>query len=909
MMPTSPVESIMQTDTVQSSSLSAPVDLVRDEWGIPHIYGANFPDVAFAEGYVMGQDRLVQMDLARHQADGTLTELFGVSIPSLLDSDVSIRAHHLRATATTAFMQLQASSDPTDKLIAAALTSFAAGVNAYLADLRSGKFSLPGQLAFLYDPSTTKPWTEVDSLLLGAYELFLLSFDADSEIFHSQLDADAKMTFDDSMDPQLQLRKGIGDDLQILAPVDPTHTISGWTGMNGDMTTASLAPKIDAGMIALYAADRPSVYGLGHDRLTHPEIGSNNWIIGPQMTQNGHTIVANDTHLQLSNPPVFYLVHVKNGGDRPVDAMGVQLAGAPGIALGMNEHVAWGGTVNNIDVTDVYRETVVACDNSQMPCVMFNGMKVPLVPRQEAFNIGSFGKVKSTINLTLYDVPQHGPIIPRVVNHNALDPLGSTELSIKFTGHEPSKILNAFYGVFTAKTMQEAVASFDKDFKFGGQNWVIGDDQGNFGWTQVIRVPRRAATAVPWKVLPGDGTAEWGPDMDPKYIPHAYNPSQGFLATANADPIGVTDDNEPFFTEPMVDGAPLYLGAYYDPGTRVGRVTKRVMNATGGGNKATLDNMGEIQADAIWEYGEMLAPTFLDAGKALAEEIANPGTHPELTTIATGASSDVKALVSQLNGVVAMWSFDTPSGAAEDNPAPNVLTDSRASTIVNVWLKELVSAALDDEEGKLTAGRDGEADLKLITFMCVHPDKLKTGLSQMTGDSILWDDLSTVEIESKRQIAALALSRAIDLTVKMLGNDPMKWTWGRLHTLTLDFPAPMDPLKIPLKTDPNFPTGFPRHGSLGTLDVGNYGSDPMDYSYDHGPAIRFSCELDPAGPKARNALPGGEIFDPGSPHYADQMALWRHNKTFDLAFSDGDVVKSAMTELSARGFGRVRFSP
>ena len=107
------------------------------------------------------------------------------------------------------------------------------------------------------------------------------------------------------------------------------------------------------------------------------------------------------------------------------------VAGAPGIAIGMNEHVAWGGTVNNIDVTDVYRESIVACDNSTAPCAMWKGMKVPLVPRIETFNIGSFGKTKSTLMLTLYDLPNHGPIIPRVVSHNALDALGSTELSIK----------------------------------------------------------------------------------------------------------------------------------------------------------------------------------------------------------------------------------------------------------------------------------------------------------------------------------------------------------------------------------------------------------------------------------------------------------------------------------------------
>src|SRR4030095_2092939 len=108
--PASPGEAVLLTDTVQSSQLSAPVDLVRDEYGIPHIYGANIADVAFAEGYVMAQDRLIQMRLPRPQGDGTLTELFGATIPSLLDSDVAIRAHHLRATAQTAFDAMKVST-------------------------------------------------------------------------------------------------------------------------------------------------------------------------------------------------------------------------------------------------------------------------------------------------------------------------------------------------------------------------------------------------------------------------------------------------------------------------------------------------------------------------------------------------------------------------------------------------------------------------------------------------------------------------------------------------------------------------------------------------------------------------------------------------------------------------------
>src|SRR5262249_38462394 len=118
------------------------------------------------------------------------------------------------------------------------------------------------------------------------------------------------------------------------------------------------------------------------------------WVVGPPLSQSGHAMVANDTHLDLGNPPTFYLNHLHvSGGSESANVMGVQFAGIPGVILGMNEHIAWGATVNNIDVTDVYKESLVACDGTSDPCVMWKGNKVKLSPRTESFKIGSFGRV------------------------------------------------------------------------------------------------------------------------------------------------------------------------------------------------------------------------------------------------------------------------------------------------------------------------------------------------------------------------------------------------------------------------------------------------------------------------------------------------------------------------------------
>src|SRR5439155_906668 len=115
-------------------------------------------DVAFAQGYVMAMDRLVQMDLARHKADGTLAELVG---DPLIDGDIQMRVHHLRATVTQAWQALAASTDANDVQTAHMLTKFAAGVNAYAADLKNQVYTLPTALLLVYNPLTFKTWTEV----------------------------------------------------------------------------------------------------------------------------------------------------------------------------------------------------------------------------------------------------------------------------------------------------------------------------------------------------------------------------------------------------------------------------------------------------------------------------------------------------------------------------------------------------------------------------------------------------------------------------------------------------------------------------------------------------------------------------------------------------------------------------
>ena len=929
--PNGAVQAVPVTSTLTAKGLGNPVDVVRDEWGIPHIYGQSLPDVSYAQGYFMAQDRWVELDILRRAADGSLAGLFGAG---QLANDIGMRVHHLRKTAQTGLAALTASSDPNDKLLVQILQRFADGVNAWQADLATGKAGpLPTGIESLYTAASVTPWLPEDSLLLGEFVAWQLAFDDQTDVVRTDLDLAVAQTYA-ANDPRAKM----AEDVDNTSPPDPAVILPGGWGFNLDGSSARREPvklkdwqRSTAGKQFRKLLD-DDVHALANLGFVSPQQvlrGSNNWVIGPKLSSTGHVLVANDTHLSLQNPPIFYMNHLiaRSGSQTLLNVMGEQFPGMPLVILGMNQHSAWGATVSYLDVTDIYSIAVAPCSGGF--CTTFNGNSVPLTTRTETFDVGALGQVsKAAATVTFYDDPNHGPLIPRLNPDNSLQPLRAKELSIRYTGYTTAPLLKAIYGLDTAASMPAAVAALDKYFRYGGQNWVIGDDQGNFGWTETVQVPLRnlpqgRTGLVPFKVLPGDGTAEWGSDMDPRNIPHAFNHPQNYISTANNDPIGTTLKNDPFYGQPLADGGTthLYLGVDYDPGTREGRIESRINDIAQDGGKLSLDTLSSIQADTISEYGQLLAPTFLDAVGALAAAGRGKGDGGpmDVTAYALDAGPTLQPLFQQAHDWVAAWSFQTPSGISDPDagaPTPQEAADSKAQLVMGVWEHYYLHAILDDELvalGSPNAGPFPLPDQLLLSTgirLTLHPDQTASAISQVTGDPVLFDDVSTpAVVESKRQIAARAALAALQFIVQQEGPFPANWSWGQIHTLTVKFAVPGLGVNIPPPGD-YYAGGFPRHGADGTVDVGGNSASLTDFTYSEGPAIRFTCELDPdAGPHGRNILPGGEIFDPKSPHYRDQMELWRKNQTVDWAFRDQDVLNSAQTENSRNKIGRTHFQP
>lgn len=872
--PAGPYDGLPVDQRVDVDGLDGPVDVIRDAYGVPHVHASSIGDLAFAQGYVMANDRIQQMDLFRHFAAGRISQLFGALAPEQIDADLEMRIHRFEATAQATWAALEASAAPADQELVLYLVRFSDGVNRYLDDLRAGVRELDPAVAAFFDPQRTRAWTPADSLVIGRLQAMELSY-SDAELDETEMRDLGAAGFTGA-------RAGAFFDLVRFAPADPTTTRDGWPGVSSGAAprAAGAAPVVPRDLLRRIRRERTGLAA----RFFDPRNGSNNWVVGPPLT-GGATLLANDPHLTLSSPSIFYPMHLTVPGD--VDVAGITFPGIPGIILGHNQHVAWGATTVNHDVTDFYLEEVVPCAAGGGDCTVWNGAEVPIETWEETLEIGAFGTITETRTVTFERVPHHGPILPTIVDHDVAPRPPGPAIAVRYTGHEQTHELAAFQGLWRATTVAEAHAAMEA-FGFGAQNWVFADDQGSIGWSTHALVPWRTAGCFtfdpatgdgvgPWWVVPGDGSCEWDGWIPAEHLPQDRDPARGFIATANADPVGETLDGDPG-DGPLVDGKRLYVGARdYDEGYRVGRITRRLEAIAPGA--ATAEDMMSIQGDTYSNLGAALTPALLAAIAALDEELAAPGTHPDLATFAAGLGDAARARIDEARALLAAWSFETP---AASSPA------SAATVIFNAWAVEVTDTLLGDEAAVLGRGPGTWLTSALVATLTA-PATLRTGVAAETGEPLLCDRVGTAEIESCTLGVLVALDAALAWGVGELGADLGSWTWGELHTLALEPLIPQDDLRVPRDG-----AGYPRPGDNHAVDASSPGLSDHDYRYDHGPAMRHVTVLGDGAPRTFLALPGGTIMDTRSPHWSDLMdTFWSVNEYFELPWTVAQITERA----------------
>jgi penicillin amidase len=475
--------------TLQVPGLSDEVRVVRDRWGIPHIYAKSADDLFFAQGFVQAQDRLFQIDLWRRSTQGRLAEILGADY---IDRDRLTRLMRYRGDTDAEW----ASYAPDTRQIA---TRFVAGINAQIATIGE---HLPEEFAVAgYRP---EPWQPED--LLSRAEGFVMTSNASDEVFRARVTA--------ALGPERT---------NLLLPLDPSVSAPPPGGIDLSAVHATVAPAFAViGAPARFGAAAPTVAAevLDRRRGTARE-GSNNWVISGAKSATGKPLLANDPHRNLDHPSLRYLVHLNAPG---WNVIGSVVPWFPGVAIGHNDRIAWGLTIFAADVQDLYVEELNPTNQRQ---VKSGGRFVDMQAVKD--EIGVKGRTDKVTVEHLYTA--HGPVV-------AIDAERHLAYALKWVGSEPGTA--GYLGALSldrATNWQEFRRALQR-WKVPGENFVYADVDGNIGYQAAALVPVRPDWQGVYPVAGATGDHEWQGWRTLDELPHELNPSVGFLATANHNTLG-----------------------------------------------------------------------------------------------------------------------------------------------------------------------------------------------------------------------------------------------------------------------------------------------------------------------------------------------------------------------------------
>lgn len=485
---------------VQVPGLQGRVQVLRDRWGVPHIYAATNRDLFMAQGYVHAQDRLWQMEMHRRLGHGQLAELFG---PIALTSDRFIRVLGFSRVARA---EVETLDDDTRE----ALQSYVDGVNAFLDSARG---NLP--VEFLLLRHRPRRWEIPDVLVWSKIMALNLSENWTGEVLRARLVAALGAERAGQLEPQYP------DDQPLSVPEGAHYTVA----------LAEEALRLASGAAAFTG---PS--GMGQ--------GSNGWVVGGSRSATGKPLLSNDPHLGITMPSLWYEVHLE-GGDYAVT--GASLPGIPSIVIGHNARIAWGVTNAMTDVQDLYIERFHPDDPLRYE---WKGewQQAELV-REEIIVKGQKEPVVEEVRVT-----RHGPVVSPLVPEGSDLLSGSsseytvskpttdnrqptTGLALRWTALEPSRINRSALMLNKARDWDEFRAAL-ADWNVPAQNFVYADVDGHYGYALGGDIPVRAQDDGRLPMPGWNGEHEWVGFIPAAEMPHSLDPEEGFAATANNRIVG-----------------------------------------------------------------------------------------------------------------------------------------------------------------------------------------------------------------------------------------------------------------------------------------------------------------------------------------------------------------------------------
>ena len=550
---------------LQVSGLIQPVEIVRDEYGVAHIYASTPEDLFFAQGYVHAQERFWQMEFQRRTASGRLSEIFG---QTTLATDRYLRHFGFYDLTRQSYEML---GDEARRVVDA----YTAGVNAYISAREPAQLGLEFALLGLQGVKIEiEPWTPVDAMIWAEMMIYDQASRLDELDNIDLLAAVGEQGYAD-------LNPAYRPDRPVIVP---TEDLGKTTRLNSARPAGLGAAELDY-LLALRAAwvDRqpvpPELAGLGFGLLG----GSNSFAVSGSRTVSGKPLLANDPHMSVNAPALWYEIGMHCVEKSPAciyNFRGFSLPGVPGVLIGHNDRIAWGLTNASFDAEDVFVERLNPENPNQY---QVNGEWVDMHVRREEIKVrGQDGPVVVLVRSTRNGVLASDFMTDQDQFAYDRGDLQLYALSYAWTALQPIRSVEAVLGVLRAQNwdeFSEALRLFDA----GKQNWLYADVDGNIGYIMPGKVPIRAGGDGSLPVPGWNDDYIWTGFIPYEELPRTFNPAQGFIATANNPQVRAKD-------------YPYLINTSQDRGQRAQRISELIQNDPDG---VSLEDMILIQTDNL----------------------------------------------------------------------------------------------------------------------------------------------------------------------------------------------------------------------------------------------------------------------------------------------------------------------
>jgi penicillin G amidase len=692
---------------IKVDGLEGTVDVYRDNMGIPHIYASTTHDLFFTQGYVHAQDRFWQMDSWRHIGSGELSKMFG---KGQVETDSFLRTLGWRQTAEAELEQIS----PESKAI---LQAYTEGVNAYLKDHSDTALSLEYAVLGLLSPDyVIEEWQPVHSLTWGKAMAW-----------------DLRGNMGDEIERAVLLKTFTPEQVAQLFPAYPEDhpvIVNKIEGSGTGVSTLNVEhSKFDYASLPLETLARNTSLLDASLGAWNDGIGSNSWALSGELTNTGMPILANDPHLSIQMPSIWYqmAMHCLPLNDAcPFEVAGFSFAGVPGVVIGHNAKIAWGFTNTGPDVMDLYIEKVNPENPNQYEV---NGKWVDFVTRTESIPVVGGEAVSLTVRST-----RHGPVIsdtyaplmdtgdPKDKEFEAFKDRAGVNLpaqyaiALAWTALTPSTPFEAIWGFDKAQNWEE-FREAARGFHVPAQNLLYADVEGNIGYQMPGDVPIRSK---------GDGTLPV-PGWTDEYMwtgfipfeeqPYAFNPAEGYIVTAN--------------NQVPPDDYPYLITQDWDYGFRANRIVSMIQNAPA---KIDIDYIQQMHGDSFDANGEVFVPLLLAA---------------EHTSDLTPALETLKN-----------WDF-------QDR------VDSTSAAVFNAFWRNFLQNTFNDELPERYWVDGGSRWNEVMRTLAKNPN------------DPFWDDKSTAAVtETMDDMIRISFAEGVAELEKMYGKDMSKWVWGDMHAST-----------------------------------------------------------------------------------------------------------------------------